>query len=196
MEARNYEFSMVTGTEKKVYTFEEYEALEREEGIRYEFFDGEVFAMAGTTKRHNAIVQSFARILYPFARKSGCSIFTESIKQKLKTGERYVYPDVIYTCEPADLADDSETVVQSPSLLIEVFSESSQRFDIQDKRLEYFKIPSLQYYLLVSQKHYGVELYERSADFWKYTIYDGLNAKIALEKLGVTMTLAEIYEGI
>ncbi|WP_138991140.1 Uma2 family endonuclease [Larkinella sp. C7] len=187
---------MVTGTEKKVYTFEEYEALEREEGIRYEFFDGEVFAMAGTTKRHNAIVQSFARILYPFARKSGCSIFTESIKQKLKTGERYVYPDVIYTCEPADLADDSETVVQSPSLLIEVFSESSQRFDIQDKRLEYFKIPSLQYYLLVSQKHYGVELYERSADFWKYTIYDGLNAKIALEKLGVTMTLAEIYEGI
>ena len=58
MEARNYEFSMVTGTEKKVYTFEEYEALEREEGIRYEYVDGEVFAMAGTTKRHNAIIQS------------------------------------------------------------------------------------------------------------------------------------------
>lgn len=185
---------MITSTEKKLYTFEEYEELEREEGVRYEYIDGEVFAMAGTTKRHNTIVQSFARLLYPFARKSGCSVFTESIKQKLKTGEKYVYPDVIYTCEPADLADDSETVVRSPSLLIEVFSESSQRTDIYHKRFEYFKIPSLQYYLLVSQKHYGIEVYERSADFWKYTIYDGLEATIELAQLGITLTLAEVYE--
>ncbi|WP_421826886.1 Uma2 family endonuclease [Larkinella sp.] len=196
MEARNYEFSMVTGTEKKIYTFEEYEALEREEGIRYEYVDGEVFAMAGTTKRHNTIVQNATFALRAVAKKKGCSVYSESVKQKLKTGEKYVYPDVIYTCEPADLADDSETVVQSPSLLIEVVSESTQRYDIREKRLEYFKIPSLQYYLLVSQKHYCVELYERSADFWKYTIYDGLDAKIELEKLGVTMSLAEIYEGI
>ncbi len=187
---------MVTGTEKKIYTFEEYEALEREEGIRYEYVDGEVFAMAGTTKRHNTIVQNATFALRAVAKKKGCSVYSESVKQKLKTGEKYVYPDVIYTCEPADLADDSETVVQSPSLLIEVVSESTQRYDIREKRLEYFKIPSLQYYLLVSQKHYCVELYERSADFWKYTIYDGLDAKIELEKLGVTMSLAEIYEGI
>ena len=86
--------------------------------------------------------------------------------------------------------------MQSPSLLIEVFSESSQRYNIQDKRLEYFKIPSLQYYLLVSQKHYGVEVYERSADFWKYTIYEGLDAKIELDTLGISLSLAEIYEGI
>ncbi|RRA99887.1 Uma2 family endonuclease [Larkinella rosea] len=185
---------MVTDTGKKLYTFEEYEALEREEGVRYEYIDGEVFAMAGTTKRHNTIVQNLTFALRAVAKKSGCSVYSQSIKQKLKTGEKYVYPDVIYTCEPADQADDSETVVRSPSLLIEVFSESSQRTDIYHKRFEYFKIPSLQYYLLVSQKHYGIEVYERSADFWKYTIYDGLEATIKLKKLGITLTLAEIYE--
>ncbi|WP_229313122.1 Uma2 family endonuclease [Larkinella terrae] len=194
MEARNVEFIMVADPQKKLYTFEEYEALEREEGIRYEYIDGEVFAMAGTTKRHNTIVQSFARLLYPFSRKSGCTVFTESIKQKLKTGEKYVYPDVIYTCEPADLADDSETVVRSPSLLIEVVSDSSERKDPIIKRFEYVKIPSLHYYLLVQQKQYIIEVYERSAGFWKYTIYDGLEAKIELTKLGITLTAAEIYE--
>ena len=119
--------------------------------------------------------------------------FTESIKQKLKTGEKYVYPDVIYTCEPADLADDSETVVRSPSLLIEAFSESSQRNDIYHKRVEYFKIPSLQYYLLVSQKYCEVEVYERAADFWKYTIYDDLEASIELKILGIKLGMKEIY---
>ncbi|WP_394334307.1 Uma2 family endonuclease [Spirosoma aerolatum] len=42
----------------KLYTFDEYVALERSEGIRYEYWDGEVIAMAGTTKRHNTIVQN------------------------------------------------------------------------------------------------------------------------------------------
>ncbi|KAA9356196.1 Uma2 family endonuclease [Larkinella humicola] len=186
----------MTVLQQRRYTFKEYEEFEKEVDARYEYRDGEIFKLTETTKRQNTIVLSFSSLLHPVARKNGCAVFINSIKLKLKTGEKYVYPDVIYTCEPADLADDSETVVQSPSLLIEVFSESSHRFDIQDKRLEYFKIPSLQYYLLVSQKHYGVELYERSADFWKYTIYDGLDAKIELEKLGVTMSLAEIYEGI
>ncbi|MGA0558840.1 Uma2 family endonuclease [Larkinella sp. VNQ87] len=191
MEARKYDFTMVT-TKKKRYTFEEYEALERAEGVRYEYIDGEVFAMAGTTKRHNTIVLAFARALFPFAQKSGYAVFTESIKQKLRTGEKYVYPDVIYTCEPADLADDSETVVRSPSLLIEVVSESSLRTDSYNKRLEYFKIPSLQYYLLASQTAPVVEVYERSADFWKYTIYEGLDTTISLEKLGITISLAEV----
>ncbi|GAB4017976.1 hypothetical protein GCM10028773_16150 [Spirosoma koreense] len=64
----------------KTYTFEEYVALEQTEGLRYEYWDGEVFAMAGTTKRHNRIVQSLSRILYPFAQRKGCDVYAENVR--------------------------------------------------------------------------------------------------------------------
>ncbi len=126
---------------KKIYTFDEYLALEQAEGIRYEYWDGEVFAMAGTTKRHNTLVQNTSFVLRSFAKRNRCQVYTENVRQKLKTGNRYVYPDVIYTCDEADLADDLGIIVNSPSLLIEVVSGSTEKTDVHDKRPHYTKIP-------------------------------------------------------
>ncbi|RIV20588.1 Uma2 family endonuclease [Fibrisoma montanum] len=187
---------MLAESVKKTYTFDEYEALERAEGVRYEFYDGEVVAMAGTTKRHNLIVNALSRLLYSFARQKGCQVYTENVRQQLRTGERYVYPDVIYTCDPTDLANDTDTIVKSPSLLIEVLSDSTETKDAHDKRLEYFKIPSLQYYIIISQRSPLVEVYERAVDFWKYRVFEGPDAQFQLELLEITLTLREIYEGI
>lgn len=181
---------------RKVYTFEEYLALEQAEGIRYEYWDGEVFAMAGTTKRHNTLVQSLSRLLYPYARRMGCQVYAENVRQKLRTGNRYVYPDVIYTCDPTDLADDLGIIVNSPCLLIEVISASTRTTDIMDKRPHYTKLPSLRYYVLVSQTNYRVEVFERNIDFWKYRLIEGIDATVDLPQLDMTLSMEEIYEGI
>ena len=181
---------------KKVYTFEEYLALEQAEGIRYEYWDGEVFAMAGTTKRHNTLVQNLSFVLRPFARRNGCQVYTENVRQKLKTGNRYVYPDVIYTCDAADLTDDLEIIVNSPSLLIQVISTSTAATDINDKRPHYTKLPSLLYYVLVSQTNYRVEVFERNIDFWKYRLIEGIDATVDLVQLDMRLSMETIYEGI
>jgi Uma2 family endonuclease len=186
----------VAQSSSKTYTFDEYVALEQTEGIRYEYWDGEVIAMAGATKRHNIIVQSLSRILYSYARKNGCQVFAENVRQKLKTGQRYVYPDIIYTCDPADLENDMAVWVDSPSLLIEVVSNSTHGKDFHDKRPHYTKIPSLLYYLLVSQTDQRVEVFERNVDFWKYQIMEGGDTVVNLPLLDMTLPLAEIYEGI
>jgi Uma2 family endonuclease len=180
----------------KTYTFDEYIALEQTEGMRYEYWDGEVIAMAGATKRHNILVQNIAFSLRPYARKKGCQVFAENVRQKLKTGERYVYPDIIYTCDLADLENDMGVWVNSPSLLIEVGSNSTQSKDFHEKRPHYTKIPSLLYYLLVSQTEYRVEVFERSIDFWKYKIIEGVESIVELPLLGINLHLTDIYEGI
>lgn len=41
--------------EKKLYTLEEYQNIEVETNTRHEFYQGEIFAMAGTTVAHNEI---------------------------------------------------------------------------------------------------------------------------------------------
>ncbi len=182
--------------EKKTYTFAEYVQLEQSEGIRYEFWDGEVFAMAGSTKRHNRIVQSLARILYPVGQRNGCEVFTENVRQKLNRGERYVYPDVIYTCDPADIDNDMASSVASPSLLIEVISQSTERTDIHDKRPHYTKLPSLLYYVLIHQTAYRAEVFERNVDFWKYRLIEGPDALIDLPFLDIVIPMSDVYDGI
>ena len=181
---------------RKFYTIEEYIALERAEGIRYEYWDGEVFAMAGTTKRHNTLVQSLSRLLHPHARRTGCQVYAENVRQKLQTGSRYVYPDVIYTCDSADTKDDLAIIVSSPSLLIEVISASTGPADNHDKRPHYTKLPSLLYYVMVSQTDYRVEVFERNIDFWKYWLIEGIDATVDLPQLSILLPMEEIYEGI
>ena len=181
---------------KKIYTFDEYLELEETTGLRYEFWDGEIFAMAGATKRHNTIVQNLTFLLRPYARKSGCQIYAENVRQKLRTGDRYVYPDVIYTCDPDDTADDLGIIINSPSLLIEVISTSTSKTDTHDKRPHYTKLPSLLYYVLVSQIDYRVEVFERNVDFWKYCLIEGIDATVDLTQLGMTLSMKKIYEGI
>ncbi len=181
---------------KKKYTFEEYLALERAEGIRYEFWNGDVMAMAGATKRHNMLVNALSRHLYTVARKNGCQVFTENVRLKIPSTEKYVYPDVIYTCEPDDLQNDQGVYVQSPGLLIEVLSASTGADDDHKKRLQYFKIPSLQYYVLIHQDAYKVEVYERSADFWAYRLYEGISTSIPMPNINVTISMSAIYEDI
>lgn len=187
---------MTALTEKKTYAFEEYLTLERAEEIRYEYWDGEVFAVAGTTKRHNLIVQNLTRLLYPFTRKNGCQTFAESIKQELRANRRYVYPDVIYTCHPDDVEADDGLRVRYPSLLIEVLSDSTQGVDRQAKRKSYFNLPSLQAYLLLSQHECYAELYQRANDFWRFENFAALTDPIRIHTLGIDLPLADVYEGI
>ncbi len=182
--------------EKKYFTFSEYLAKEIADGVKYEYFDGEIFAMVGTTKRHNAIVQTLSRLLYPFSKKSGCQVFTESIKQQLERDKKYVYPDVIYTCDKDDLANDEERIVNSPSLLIEVVSSSSEETDRVHKRGEYFNLPTLQCYLIVHQSKYLVECYERGDVFWKYRRLENLHEPFLIEVLDISLSLSDIYEGV
>lgn len=186
----------MVATPKKKYTFDEYLALERAEGIRYEFWNGDVVAMAGATKRHNVLVNALSRHLYTIARKNSCQVFTENVRLKIPASEKYVYPDVIYTCEPDDLQNDQGIYVERPGLLIDVLSESTGADDDHKKRLHYFKIPSLQYYVLVHQDAYKVEVYERSADFWAYRLYEGIDTSIPLTNVSITLSMTAIYENI
>ena len=182
--------------EKKLYTFEEYLALEEASETRYEYWDGEVFAMAGTTRRHNVLVQNLTRLLYPFVRKNGCQTFAESVKQEIWKRQRYVYPDVIYTCDPDDISADDDKWVKNPSLLIEVLSDSTRGVDLHTKRLAYFNLISLQAYVLLAQNQCQAEVFERANDFWTYRIFRNLNDQIRLQTLGIELVLSEVYENI
>jgi len=182
--------------QKNYISVEEYFEMEKHSEIRHEYYDGEVFAMAGTSLNHNEIIQNIAGILRPIFRPKGFKVLLESVKLEAIKHFYYPYPDLMLTCDADDL--DAEYIIKKPTLIIEVLSKSSVLNDRVAKLRRYKNIPSLQYYLIVSQYEFLVELYSRvdDATSWLYDVYEEKTGTINFSKLDLNLSLSDIYEGI
>ena len=175
------------------YTPEEYFALEDRSEIRYEYFEGEVFAMAGGSKVHNFLVQNASTKMRTSLRGKGCQVFASDVRLEAKERFYYTYPDVVVTCDPADHRDPY--LVRYPVLIAEVLSPSTAEYDHTTKFENYQKMPSLRHYLLLSQAAWIVEWFRRDeAGQWIYTLLTGPDSTLEIPDLGLVLPLRELYE--
>lgn len=181
---------------KNYISIEEYFRLEEQSEIRHEYFDGEVFAMAGTTLNHNEITQNIVLKLREKFRSKGCRVLSESVKLEAVKHFYYPYPDIMLTCDAEDIKADY--LIKKPTLIVEVLSKSSLSHDRMFKWKRYKTIPSLKYYLIVSQYELFVELYTRieNSDAWIYESFEKETDTLLLKGLDFELSLAEIYAGI
>ena len=180
--------------DKNQHTFEEWLELEEVSSVRHEFYFGEVFAMAGGTTNHNLINGNIFASLRTFARQADCRVFIADVKLELVEKKYYVYPDVIYTCNQED--KQAPLIIRHPSLVVEVLSDSTEAYDLNTKLNYYTKLSSLLYYVLVSQKDYLVQVFERRNNMWIFSSVEGLENTIALPQLGVSLSMQEMYENV
>lgn len=175
---------------------EEYLAMEWENGVRYEYWEGELVAMAETTLRHNEITINLTNLLKSFGKGKGCKTFTTDVLLSFKEDTFYFLPDVIFNCHPVDIV--AEKYIQHPSIIVEVLSESTEIYDRSQNWEQYRKIKSLRHYLLVSQNKYQVEMYSRAHEFdvYYYQCFDGLKSIIPFPDLGFKLAMRDVYEGL
>ncbi|MCT7965454.1 Uma2 family endonuclease [Laspinema sp. D1] len=171
---------------------EEYLERERHSPIKHEYLDGDVYAMAGTSKSHNIISLNLALLLRTGLKSSPCQTFIADIKVNIANEKCYFYPDLVVTCNDED--DLNAYAVTAPTVIIEVLSESTESFD-RGKKFQYYRtIPSLQDYILVSSQDYAVEIFHRmEGDRWMLETYQGLEAIARIASLDLNIPLAEIY---
>ena len=177
-------------------TYNEYVALEDQSETRYEFHDGEVVAMAGTTLRHNRLVDNAKDALKKTFRPKGCDVFSESVKVEIYQTRYYVYPDVVLTCHPFD--KQSQYIIRQPSLIVEVLSKSTASDDRGDKWKACKKSPSLLYYVLVEQHIQSVEVYSRieHTEVWTYQTFEKETDVIVFPRLNFELSVGAMYDGI
>lgn len=181
---------------KKHYSFKEYLKLEEQDHIRYEYYKGEVFAMAGASLNHGDIVSNINGLLRATFRNKGCRSFQESYKLELLQDDYYVYPDVVLTCDPEDI--QAEYILKHPVLIAEVLSPSTESYDRKIKFHRYNRLPSLKYFLFVSQERPFVELYSRPnvATLFQYQFFYKMEDAIHFPELNFQLKLQDMYEGI
>lgn len=159
--------------------------------VRHEYVAGRVFAMAGASEAHNLIAGNLYTALRAHLRGGGCRTFMSDMKVRVEKMQAYYYPDVLVTCDPAD----SEQYHKSrPCLILEVLSPATESIDRREKLLAYQVLDSLKEYVLVTQDRMQVEVYRRDgAGGWWVDTYAG-DEGIRLESVGLTLSMASVYE--
>ncbi|UJS22672.1 Uma2 family endonuclease [Thiothrix winogradskyi] len=175
-------------------TEQDYLEGEKTAEFRHEYVDGQIYAMAGTSIRHNDIALHIAFALRAATRGTPCKVNTSDVKVRAQRSKAYYYPDVIVGCQ-RDEAD--EYYLEKPCLIVEVTSKSTEWKDFTEKLIAYQKLASLQVYLIVAQDQPQVTLFYRDAEgAWDVARFDSLEQTITLPCPEATLTLADIYEGV
>ncbi|MBI3776575.1 MAG: Uma2 family endonuclease [Gammaproteobacteria bacterium] len=171
---------------------EEYIKGEESSEVRHEYIGGEVYAMVGTSDRHNLIAGNLFALLHAQLRGTPCRLFMSDMKVRLRVAsdDAFYYPDLMLACNPDDRATYYRT---QPCLIVEVLSETTERIDRREKLLAYTSIDSLQEYVLLSQNHIEVEVHRR-VDGWRGQIVT--TGDVHLQCLSLDVSLAAIYEDV
>lgn len=173
----------------------EYFAWERLQPVRHEFFDGEVFAMAGGSLRHNALCSNVTAALHAAHRGRGCVVLSSDQRVGMSGGDRYVYPDVTVVCTAVLLVEGTRDVVANPTLLVEVVSSSTEQYDRGLKWEGYQRLDSLTDYVLVSQSEPRVEHFRREGGgTWIYR--SAGSAEHVFLSTGVELSVDDLFVGV
>ncbi len=119
---------------KPFFTAEQYLAIEREAGYKSEYFNGEMFAMAGAQRAHSQLVASLVRELGQRFRGRPCDVYPGDMRVLVKSTGLYTYPDVTEVCGEQHFADGQVDTRLNPSLIVEVLSRSTEA---QDRGLKF-----------------------------------------------------------
>jgi Uma2 family endonuclease len=187
---------MGQAAEERRFTEEEFLAFERESDIKHEFFDGEIFAMAGGTLNHSLIATNLV-VSLANGLKGRCVVYNSDLRVKVQPTGLHTYPDVSVVCGKARLADEKNDILLNPTLNAEVLSSGTEAYDRGEKFTQYQAIASLTTYLLVSQDQPQIEQYVRRENSkWEYTQAAGLESVLEIPALEITLKLSEIYANI
>ena len=174
-------------------TVEEYFQLEENDpDTRYEYVDGHVYAMAGGTANHDTIKSNIQRILWNLLRGSGCRVYSSDMKVYISE-TRYFHPDVIVTCDPRDRG--TVQAIQSPRLVVEVLSPSTELTDRTWKLKNYRNHPTIEEYVLADSQSCKIEIYYKENSRWIYEAFENSD-EIILHSLGVCFSLVDAYADV
>lgn len=170
---------------------EEYIAGELLSDVRHEYYAGRVEAMAGASTPHGTIVSNFNIELGGHLRGKPCQTFVADMKVHIRSADQhwFYYPDLVVSCDPTGL---HQYYCDTPSVIVEVLSDSTEHKDRREKFFAFSTILSLHTYILAAQDKREVTIYRRTATDWTRTILTG-SATLEIPELEFAVALDALY---
>ena len=183
--------SMSTSARRVHYTYAQYLTLEEHSGVRHEFLDGEIYAMAGGSPDHAALAAACIGILRS-QLASGCRVFTSDLRVLIAATGLSTYPDAAVVCGPTLRTPEDPLAVTNPVLLVEITSPSTEDYDRGEKLRHYKSLPSLREVLFVSHRVPHLTIHRRGDAEWAVTTAEA-GAVLELSSVGARIAVDELY---
>lgn len=176
---------------------DEYLLMEEASEGKHEYYQGEVFAMAGGTVSHHRIVRNTSTALDNFLMGKRCELFPSELKIHNPANTLFTYPDLSVVCGELDYWNNRKDTIKNPTVLIEVLSRSTQRYDRGDKFKLYRSLPSLKEYILISSLEVSVEKFTRMPnDYWTFGETNDLEGEFGIEAIGFVCAVKTLYRNV
>jgi Uma2 family endonuclease len=182
---------------KPYLTPEQYLEIERKAEFKSEYYQGEMFAMAGAHEAHILIATNTVRELSQQVRRRPCKVYSSEMRVCVTPEGLYTYPDVAVVCGKPDFLVSSVDTLLNPTVIIEVLSESTEAYDRGRKFELYSSLESLAEYLLISSQRVRAELFTRQPEGrWLLTATSNLEDSLHLQSIDCHLLLADLYEKV
>jgi Uma2 family endonuclease len=181
----------------KRYTVAEYLAMERESETKHEYFDGEIFAMAGGNDARSLLAMNVSGELRQLLKNGPCRVYTSDMRVACPSGLR-TYPDVTVACGDPRFEDPRRDTLLNPQVVIEVLSPSTEKYDRGKKFANYQSISSLREFVLILQEQMRVEHYSRDsgANEWILRTITNPDDSVFFPSIDCQIPLSEIYSKV
>ncbi|MDQ3034894.1 MAG: Uma2 family endonuclease [Myxococcota bacterium] len=185
-------------------SYDEYLRLQGETDARLEYVDGTVrplpdwipdaLGMAGGTPEHSQLATAFATLVRQALGTRPCVVYGSDLRLRLESARRTTYADVAVVCGSREVSREDRNALVNPTVLVEVLSESSERYDRGEKwRLYRQCLESLREYVLVSQREPLVEVFRRDeSGGWSFREH-GPGGRVVLASIGVEIDVDELF---
>lgn len=181
----------------RIYTEAEYLEYDLHSEFKNEFFNGQIYAMAGASEKHNTISINLSSELRAQLKNKPCKVYAGDMRIKVKTTGLYAYPDVLVVCPELQFSGDKPDTLLNPIVIIEILSDSTESTDRGAKFSHYRQIPSLREYVLVSQNSLKIEKYHLNASSkWELEETTEEIPQIELHSISCLLKLEEVYDKI
>jgi Uma2 family endonuclease len=181
------------------WTVEQYLEMEAWSNLRHEFVGGHVYAMAGGDQNHSSIGINVCAVLVDrLIDRPGnrCRVFNTDMKVRLANERDHVYSDASVTCDERDLADSAAAFIRYPRLVVEVLSDSTERYDRGAKFDLYRERGALYEYVLVSSHRMSVEVHSREENGSWTTVVYGPDSLVIIHSLDLALPIDTFYRGV
>jgi Uma2 family endonuclease len=175
----------------------DYLDFERKSDIKHEYIAGAMLAMSGASAAHNVITANALARLHNHVLQRNCTVFPSDMRLGIRQQRMYVYPDVTVVCGTIEFDDTEQDTILNPTIIIEVLSPSTERYDRGKKSQYYRTIPSLQEYLLIAQDEQYIEHFVRYSEHqWLLTTVTQEQGSVYLASIDCTLHLHDVYNKV
>ncbi|NWJ44755.1 MAG: Uma2 family endonuclease [Chloroflexi bacterium] len=197
---------------KPFYPVEEYLWKEQRANIKNEYFDGQIYSMAGGSPEHSQIQANIILELGTLLRGKDCRVLTSDLKigvedkaeLKARSGRKksrdfITYPDASVICGQLQFYRGDRFTVANPLILFEVLSPSTRNYDTSFKLEHYQRITSLKAYIMLDSERIWVQSCQRIGDENRWILeepLEDLEDVLRLEALGLEIPLSQLYERV